>query len=111
MIARSWHGAVPQVRGEAYHRYLMRTGVPDLRKTPGNRGVLILRHTEGDQAHFLLISFWESIDHIRAFAGDDVTRARYYPEDREFLLELEPAVTHREVLEHGKSTFPDPLPL
>ena len=36
---------------------------------------------------------------IRAFAGDDVERARYYPEDREYLLQLEPRVAHYEVLE------------
>ena len=32
-------------------------------------------------------------------AGDDIERARYYPRDREFLTELEPTVTHYEVLE------------
>jgi hypothetical protein len=45
------------------------------------------------------MSLWDSMDSIRAFAGDDVERARYYPEDRGFLLELEPHVTHYEVRE------------
>jgi heme-degrading monooxygenase HmoA len=105
MIARSWHGAVPREKGDAYHQYVMRTGVADLRKTPGNRGVLLLRHTEGDRAHFQVVSFWDSFDQIRAFAGDDIARARYYQEDREFLLELEPTVTHHEVLKHPGVDF------
>ena len=97
MIARLWHGAVPEEKGDAYLDYLHRTGLPDYRATPGNRGVQVLRRTEGGRTHFLLVTLWESWDAIRAFAGDDVERARYYPEDADFLLELEPRVTHYEV--------------
>jgi heme-degrading monooxygenase HmoA len=99
MIARAWHGTVPTGRADAYHAYLSRTGVPDYRSTPGNRGVHVLRRTEGALTRFLLITYWETWDAIRAFAGDDVERARYYPEDEAFLVELEPTVTHYEVLE------------
>jgi heme-degrading monooxygenase HmoA len=98
MIARTWHGAVPADKADDYHRFLLRTGVPDYRGTPGNRGVFVLRRAEGEVAHFLLLTLWDSWDAIRAFAGDDVERARYYPEDPDFLLELEPTVTHYEVL-------------
>ncbi|MEW5931638.1 MAG: antibiotic biosynthesis monooxygenase [Gemmatimonadota bacterium] len=97
MIARLWHGAVPGSRGDAYLEYLERTGLPDYRATPGNRGVQVLRRTGDGRTHFLLITLWESWDAIRAFAGDDPERARYYPEDAEYLLELEPRVTHYEV--------------
>ena len=98
MIARLWHGAVPASRAEEYGRYLEKTGLPDYRATPGNRGVRVLRRAEGDVVHFLLVTFWESWDAIRAFAGDDVDRARYYPEDEAFLIELEPRVVHYEVI-------------
>jgi heme-degrading monooxygenase HmoA len=98
MIARLWHGAVPLSKAGAYARYLEKTGIPDYRATPGNRGVQVLRRTEGDVAHFLLVTFWVDEAAIRAFAGDDIARARYYPEDTVFLLELEPTVTHYEVL-------------
>jgi heme-degrading monooxygenase HmoA len=99
MIARTWHGAVRAPDADAYHRYLLESGVPSLRATPGNRGVYVLRRIEGTEAHFFLISLWESLEAIRAFAGDDLERARYYPEDRRYLLALEPRVTHYEVLE------------
>ncbi len=59
----------------------------------------VLRRTVGGETHFLFISFWDSMDAIRTFAGNDAERAHYYPEDRDYLLELEPTVTHYEVLE------------
>ena len=98
MIARLWHGIVPRPKADEYHAYLLRTGVPDSRSTPGNQGVYVLRRIEGDRAHFLFMSLWDSLDVIRAFAGADVERARYYPEDDAYLVEREPTVTHYEVL-------------
>lgn len=99
LIARYWHGAVPAAKGEAYALYLRRTGVQECRATPGNRGVEVLRRTVGGETHFVFISYWDSMDAIRTFAGDDVERAHYYPEDRDYLVELEPTVAHYEVLE------------
>ncbi|HEU0078861.1 MAG TPA: hypothetical protein VFQ76_14500 [Longimicrobiaceae bacterium] len=98
MIARLWHGMVPEEKGDAYLDYLNRTGVPGYRATEGNRGVQVLRRTEDGRTHFLLVSLWGSWDAIRSFAGDDVERARYYPVDEEYLLEMEPRVTHYEVV-------------
>lgn len=104
MIARIWHGATPAAKADEYGDYLKRTGVPDSRATAGNRGVLVSRKIEGEVAHFLFVSFWESEAAIKRFAGEDVERARYYPEDEHYLLELEPTVAHYEVLvyEGGK---------
>ena len=98
MIARMWHGRVPAEKAEAYHAYLLRTGVPDYENTPGNRGVYVFRRTEGAITHYLLTTLWDSVEAIRAFAGPDYERARYYPEDDEYLLEREPFVMHYEVL-------------
>ena len=98
MIARIWHGVTPADKADDYVDYLNRTGVPDYRATEGNRGVYVLRRIEGDCAHFVTLSLWASLDAIRGFAGDDVERARYYPEDADFLLEFEPTVTHYEVV-------------
>lgn len=97
-IARTWHGRVPVDKADKYYQYLMRTGVKDYRSIEGNQGVFIFRRYEKGVAHFLLVTLWDSRDSIRAFAGTDIDRARYYPEDSEYLLELEPHVTHYEVL-------------
>ena len=98
MIGRTWHGRVPAKKADAYYAYLQRTGLSDYVKTPGNRGVYVLRRDDGDVTHFLLLTFWDSLDAIRAFAGADCERARYYAEDDEFLLEREPFVSHYDVL-------------
>lgn len=98
MIARLWHGAVAAEKADAYFDYLQKTGVPDSRATPGNRGVVVLGRRDAEVAHFLFISLWQSREAIHAFAGDDPEKARYYPEDPDFLLELEPTVSHYEVL-------------
>jgi heme-degrading monooxygenase HmoA len=104
MIARTWHGRVPAAKADAYHAYLLQSGVADYVSTPGNRGVHILRHIDADVAHFLLLTFWDSLDAIKAFAGEDCERARYYPEDDDYLLEREPFVTHYEVLSNSEAS-------
>jgi heme-degrading monooxygenase HmoA len=98
MIARTWHGAVSEDKADAYYDYLLRTGIPDYVNTDGNVGVYIFRRVSDGYVHFLLLTFWDSLDAIRAFAGEDAESARYYPEDEEYLIELEPNVTHYDVL-------------
>ena len=98
LIARIWHGVTEAVRADEYADYLERTGARECRATPGNHGVYVLRRIEQDRAEFTFISLWESVDAIRRFAGDDYEKAHYYPEDRDFLLELEPFVEHYDVL-------------
>ena len=98
VIARIWHGTTAAGMSGEYLDYLDRTGVPDYHATRGNLGVYVLRRIEGERAHFLTLSFWESVEAIKGFAGSDPERARYYPEDEEFLLDFEPTVEHYEVL-------------
>ena len=98
MIARVWHGITQSERADEYVDYLRQTGVNDLHNTPGNQGVLVIRKIDGNEAFFTLISFWDSIQSIKKFAGEDVEKARYYPEDHEFLKKLDPKVEHFEVM-------------
>jgi heme-degrading monooxygenase HmoA len=96
-IARTWRGRTRAADAEAYTAYLEETGVRELRATPGNERVLILRRVDGDVAEFWVISLWRDMDSITVFAGDDLTRARYFPEDERYLLEMTPDVVHYEV--------------
>lgn len=98
MVARTWRGRTRAGDREGYAEYLERTGCQDLRETPGNRGVFVFCRTEGDVAEFMLVSLWDSVESIRGFAGPDPSLARYYPEDPRFLLEMEPRVTHFDVV-------------
>jgi len=97
MIVRMWHGMTRERDAAEYLRFLEERAIPDYRSVPGNLGVQVLHRLEGDRAHFLTVTWWESREAIAAFAGRDIEIAKYYPEDQRFLLELEPTVTHWEV--------------
>ncbi len=98
MIAWLWQGVVPAAKEAGYRAFLKREVLPEVRATPGNRGVVVLRRQEGEHVRFLVISHWDSLDAIRAFAGDDVERAHYRPAALEFLVDPEPFATHYEML-------------
>ena len=97
MIARMWHGRTPIAKADTYAALLNRLAIPDYRAIPGNLAVHILRRDEGEVAHFITFTLWESLPAIEKFAGTPVDQAKYYPEDRDFLLEFEPKVQHWEV--------------
>jgi heme-degrading monooxygenase HmoA len=98
MIVRMWHGRVPTSKAKAYREFLNERAIPDYQSVEGNLSVHILERTEGDVTHFITLTFWNDLQSIKAFAGDDVETARYYPEDKEFLMEFEPKVVHYEVV-------------
>lgn len=98
MIARIWRGRTAAADAEAYLDYLLATGLKDYQAVPGNRGLRVLRRIDGEVTEFLVLSFWDSMDAVRGFAGPDVETAVYYPEDDRYLLEREPTVAHFEVV-------------
>lgn len=103
MIARIWHGITPVAKADEYVEFLNKTGVKDYRATEGNLAAYVLRRIEGEQAHFLTLTFWDSVESIKKFAGEDYEKARYYPEDKDFLLEFEEKVAHYEVMVSASS--------
>ena len=98
MIARIWHGVTPKSKADEYVEFLNKTDVKDYRATEGNLAAYVLRRIEGGQAHFLTLTFWDSVESIKKFAGEAYEKARYYPEDAEYLLEFEEQVAHYEVM-------------
>ncbi|MGH7676218.1 MAG: antibiotic biosynthesis monooxygenase family protein [Gemmatimonadales bacterium] len=101
MVVRMWHGRVPTEKAGRYREFLNRRAIPDYRSVAGNISVHVLERVDGAVTHFVTLTFWESLAAIRGFAGKDVDTAKYYPEDRDFLLEFEPAVLHYEVVGHA----------
>jgi heme-degrading monooxygenase HmoA len=93
-----WHGRVPASKSNAYREFLNQRAMPDYQSVTGNISVYILERQEEQVTHFVTMTFWEDMDVIRGFAGEEVERAKYYPEDRDFLLEFEPTVVHYEVV-------------
>jgi len=98
MIARMWHGRVLTSKAQAYREFLNARAIPDYHSAEGSLSVHILERAERDVTHFITLTFWKDIDSIKAFAGDDVGMAKYYPEDKDYLLEFEPTVVHYEVV-------------
>ncbi len=99
IITRIWHGLTRASDAGAYLQYLTETGIEDYRKVPGNLGVQVLRRIEGDQCHFWTVTRWDSYESIKKFAGEDYEKARYYPEDKAYLLAFEPNVIHCETFD------------
>ena len=99
MIARMWRGWTSASDVEAYSEYLRSTGIKEYRDTPGNRGAQILCRVTGDRAEFITLSWWDSWDSIRRFAGEDPEKAVFYPEDDRYLVDREWTVSHFEVRE------------
>ena len=99
MIARIWRGITLKEKADDYLAYLQHTGLRDYAGTAGNRGVTVLRRNQGEYCEIMLISLWESMDAVRAFAGENPDRSVYYPEDQQYLLQMEPLVRHYDVAE------------
>jgi heme-degrading monooxygenase HmoA len=99
IIVRRWASRIRTTDESAYVDYIKRTGIDDYRKTPGNLGAQMLLRALGDgTSEVTTLSWWTDMNAIRAFAGEDVEIARYYPEDDAFLLEKPERVDHHRVV-------------
>lgn len=97
-ILRRWSSRIRSSDDQAYVDYISATGLRDYRGTTGNLGCqLLLRRLADGSTEVTTLSWWESMEAIRAFAGENVEAARYYPEDDRFLLEKPPSVEHHQV--------------
>jgi heme-degrading monooxygenase HmoA len=96
IVAREWKGRVAPPRAEEYYRYLL-GGVAKIRSIPGNLGVQVMRRDEAGAVEFTVISYWESREAIKAYAGQDIEKPHHLPKDRELLLELPKRVLHYDV--------------
>ena len=97
MIGRIWRGVIRTVDTAEYVEYVRETGIEHYRSIPGNQGAWILTRSLGENTEILTFSLWESMSAVKAFAGEDPSRAVYYPEDDRYLVERGETVNHYEV--------------
>jgi heme-degrading monooxygenase HmoA len=98
MIARTWRGWVRTEDRDAYVAYIEGTGIAHYRRTAGNRGAWMLtRDLDDGRTEIVTLSFWDSLESIRGFAGDDIGQAVFYAEDDRYLVDRETTVAHYEV--------------
>ena len=94
MVARLWHGRTPLDKVDEYRQYLFDAGVKKIASLPGNRGVQMLVTKTADAGDFTIISYWDSIEAIKGYAGADYTKVHDLPRDKDFLIDHEPLVKH-----------------
>ena len=94
MIARIWHGRTPADKADEYRQYLFEVGIKKIATLPGNRGVQMMVGKTAEQGDFTVISYWDSIEAIKGYAGEDYTKVHDLPRDKEFLIDHEPLVRH-----------------
>lgn len=99
MILRRWQARIRTADRAAYAAYISGTGGSDYASTPGNLGYqMLFRDLDDGSSEVTTLSWWRSLDDIKAFAGEDIAMARYYPEDDRFLLDRPLHVEHHEIV-------------
>jgi heme-degrading monooxygenase HmoA len=103
MIIREWRGRASPSKAEAYPKHFHDKVVPELRQVPGVVGAQLSRRQLDDEIEFLVLTRWQSMDAIRAFAGTDVEKAVVEPGAVAALVEFDTTVRHYEALEEVPS--------
>lgn len=97
-VLRRWTGWIAPGDREAYQEYLEQTGLREYRATEGNRGAwAVYRDLPDGRCEVTTLSLWAARADIEAFAGADISRAVFYPEDDRFLVGRETTVDHFDV--------------
>jgi len=96
MITRTWHGRTHIKDADQYLKFLLSEGTREYRETQGNISVRVWRSIENETCHFWTVTEWQDIESIKAFAGEDYEKAKYYAFDQGILLEFEEDVRHYE---------------
>ena len=97
MVARIWHGRTPIEKADEYKQYLFEVGVKKIASLPGTRGVQLMMSKTADQGEFMVVSYWDSIEAIKGYAGETYTKVHDLPRDKEFLIDMETLVRHFEL--------------
>lgn len=99
VILRKWTGRIRTAQEQEYVAYIAGTGLEDYARTPGNLGFeMLLRNLGNGESEVTTLSWWTSMDSIRAFAGNTPELARYYPEDDQYLLQRPLHVEHHRIV-------------
>ena len=98
-LLRRWTGRIRTSQQREYVEYIAATGLDDYARTPGNLGFeMLLRDLGNGETEVTTLSWWTSMEAIRAFAGTTPDLARYYPEDDRYLLQRPLHVEHHRVV-------------
>jgi heme-degrading monooxygenase HmoA len=99
VISRQWRGLIKIGNADAYVKHLRNETFPALQKLSGFKGASILHRELPEGIEFLIITQWDSLESIRAFAGSNVETAVVPQKAQHMMVEFDPIVRHYEVLE------------
>jgi antibiotic biosynthesis monooxygenase (ABM) superfamily enzyme len=94
MITRLWRGWTATQDADAYERFLLTELFPSMRAIPGFRGAEVLRRPDGAEVAFVTLTRFDSLDAIRAFAGDDYEVPVLEPQARALLSRYDERALH-----------------
>lgn len=94
MISRVWHGWTKPENAAAYEALLRSEILPGIHRVPGFRGATLLTRHDGAEVEFVTITRFDDLDAVRAFAGEDYTRAVIAPDAEPLLSRYEARSTH-----------------
>jgi heme-degrading monooxygenase HmoA len=97
MIVRTWTATATPGGADDYCRHFEQVVLPKLRELDGFRGAYVLRQEAGEVSRIEDLTFWESLDAVRAFAGSDLETAVVDPLAEAMLLDFDLDVTHRTI--------------
>jgi heme-degrading monooxygenase HmoA len=98
MLIRAWRGYAAVTEAQAYPRHLLHSVRPQLEQLAGFRGLYLLRRRSADEIEFLVLTLWDSMEAVRAFAGEKPELAVVEPEARAALLRFDSTVIHYDVV-------------
>jgi heme-degrading monooxygenase HmoA len=107
MIARHWRGWTAANNADAYERLLKETVLPGLKVIAGYNGGYIFRKDLTDEVEFVVVNFFESLDSVRKFAGENYATAVFEPAAKRLLSRIEPEAAHYEV--RADTVFSQPI--
>ncbi|MEM7350632.1 MAG: antibiotic biosynthesis monooxygenase [Acidobacteriota bacterium] len=100
MISRIWHGWTTHDNADAYQDIVSHQVLPGIarRQVPGYRGGYLLRRELEDEVEFVTILWFDSLDAVRAFVGEDFEVAHVPAEAQDVLLRFDARVRHYDTL-------------
>jgi heme-degrading monooxygenase HmoA len=103
MIGRLWHGWTRRANADAYEALLRSEVLPGIHRVKGYRGAYLFRRDLGQEFEFVTLTLFESMDAVRAFAGEDFEKAVIPPKARRLLARCDERSVHYETIVEPKS--------
>jgi len=96
VISRLWHGWTRRENADAYETLLRNEVLPGIHRVPGFKGAHLLRRNLADEVEFVTITWFDSLEAVKGFAGEDYEVAVVPPEARKLLARFDARSAHYE---------------